>query len=123
MYVLDYSGNYTDTASIAALSALTCTRMPKIENNVIVRGEYTGPLKLTSYPVTTSFVKIGETWLVDASAEEERVADTKLTIATTKDHVCAIQKGLGKLTKQELMDSIEIAFKRGNQMREIILRK
>ncbi|MEK6982838.1 MAG: exosome complex protein Rrp42 [Candidatus Micrarchaeota archaeon] len=121
MYVLDYSGNYTDAASISAMSALTCARMPKIENNVIVRGEYTGLLKLTSHPVTTSFVKIGETWLVDPTADEERVADTKITIATTKDHVCAIQKGPGKLTKQELMDNIEVAFKRGNDLRKIIL--
>ena len=46
--------------------------------------------------------------------------DCRITIATTEEHVCAIQKGKGSLTKQELLDNIDIAFKRGSEIRAML---
>ncbi|MBD3210012.1 exosome complex protein Rrp42 [Candidatus Micrarchaeota archaeon] len=120
LYVLDHTGNYTDTANLAATAALTNTQIPKVEDGKIVRGEYAGPLKMDVLPVSTTMVKINGVWLVDPIRDEENVAETALTIGTTEKHVCSMQKDEGSLTKDELLNNIDIAFKSGNQLRNII---
>jgi len=121
IYVLNHAGNYTDAATLAASAALLDTRLPKIENGAIVRGEYVGPLNPKVIPISTTLVKIGNHWIVDPSLAEEQVYDTRITIATTETHVCAMQKGKGCLTKDELLSNIDIAFKKGSDIREILL--
>ncbi|MBU0591443.1 exosome complex protein Rrp42 [Candidatus Micrarchaeota archaeon] len=121
LYVLNHSGNYTDAATLAGTAALINTKMPRVENVKIIRGEYEGPLEMTSRPVTTSMIKVDKNyWLVDPMRDEENVAETVLTIGTTEKHVCAMQKGRGSLSKTELLDAIDIAFKRGNDLRKIL---
>lgn len=120
IYVLNYAGNFTDAATIAATAALLDAKMPKIENGAIVRREYTGPLNPRALPVSTTMIKVGSTWLVDPSREEERVMETVLTIATTENQVCAMQKGKGAVTREEVLSAIDIAFKRGNDIRKML---
>ncbi len=121
IYVLNYAGNYTDAATLAAAAALIDTKRPKVENGAIVRGEYAGPLNPKAIPVSTTFMKIGKEWILDPLREEEAVADTRITIATTENHVCAMQKGQGSMTKDELLNNIDIAFKKGSELRKILL--
>lgn len=120
IYVLNHAGNYTDAATLAATAALMDAKMPKIENGAIVRGEYTGMLNPPVLPVSTTMIKVGNYWLVDPSRDEERVTETALTVATTETHVCTMQKGKGALTKDELLSALDIAFKRGNDIRGIL---
>jgi exosome complex RNA-binding protein Rrp42 (RNase PH superfamily) len=65
-------------------------------------------------------IKVGASWLVDPTRDEERVMETVLTIGTTEGHVCAMQKGKGAIVKDELVDAMEIAFKRGDDIRKIL---
>ncbi len=120
IYVLNHSGNYTDAATLAATAALMDAKRPKVEGGKIIRGENTGPLGLPRLPVTTTMIKVGNHWLVDPSRDEERVLETSLTIGTTEEHVCAMQKGRGSLTREELSDAIDIAFKTGNDLRRVL---
>jgi exosome complex component RRP42 len=120
IYVLDHAGNFTDAATTAATAALMCAKMPKVENGKIIRGEYTGMLNPKKLPTTTTMIKVGNHWLVDPSRDEERVSQTNLTIGTTEEHVCAMQKGRGSLSKDELIDAMDIAFKRGDDIRNIL---
>ncbi|MBU0532523.1 exosome complex protein Rrp42 [Candidatus Micrarchaeota archaeon] len=120
LYVLDHTGNYTDTANIAATAALLDTKMPKLEDGAIIRGEYTGPLKVSSLPISTTMVKVDDYWLVDPSRDEELIQETVLTIGTTEKHVCSMQKGRGAVTKDELLNGIDIAFKSGNDIRKVL---
>jgi exosome complex component RRP42 len=122
IYVLNHAGNYTDTATAAATAALMDTKMPKIEKGSIIRGEYVGMLNPTKLPVTTTMIKVGNHWLVDPSRDEERVLETALTVGTTEEHVCAMQKGKGSLSKDELLTAIDIAFKTGDDIRKILKR-
>jgi exosome complex component RRP42 len=122
IYVMNDAGNYTDAASIAAAAALLDTKIPKVENAKIIRGEYTGPLNPKYVPITTTMIKVGNNWLVDPSRDEERVLETKLSIGTTEEHVCAMQKSKGSLSRDELLENIEIAFKTGNSIREMLKR-
>lgn len=120
LYVLNHAGNYTDASTLAATAALMDTKMPKIENAAIVRGEYTGALPLKDLPVSVTFGQIGKNWLVDPLLDEEKVLDTRITIATTEKHVCAIQKAEGWLTKDELLNHIDVAFKNGSELRKLL---
>jgi len=120
LYVMNHAGNYTDTAALAATAALMDMKMPKVEGGKIIRGEYTGMLNPTKLPITTTMIKVGSNWLTDPSREEERVLETALTIGTTEGHVCAMQKGRGSLSKDELLERIDIAFKRGDDIRRIL---
>ena len=63
IYVMNDAGNYTDAASIAAAAALMDTRIPKVENAKIVRGEYEKSLNPQVLPVTTTMIKVGNSWL------------------------------------------------------------
>lgn len=122
LYVLDHAGNYTDSAMLAASAALLNTKMPKIENGAIVRGEYTDYLKLKALPAACTFIKIGKNWLLDPTEYEEKVLNTRLTIATTEEHVCAMQKGEGWLMQDELLDLIDVSFKKGSELRKLLVR-
>jgi exosome complex RNA-binding protein Rrp42 (RNase PH superfamily) len=67
-------------------------------------------------------IKVGNSWLLDPSREEERVLETKMTIGTTEEHVCAMQKAKGSLSRDELLELVDIAFKTGNDIRELLKR-
>ncbi len=120
LYVLNHSGNLTDAATIAASAALVNTRIPKIEDGKLIRGEYAKDLNPKDIPVGTTFEKINGNWLLDPSRDEERVTETSITITTTEKHVCAMQKRVGSLSKDELLSNIDIAFKTGNDIRKLI---
>jgi exosome complex RNA-binding protein Rrp42 (RNase PH superfamily) len=85
-----------------------------------MRDEVGKELNPKTLPVSTTFVKIANYWLVDPDIEEESCADTRITISTTEEHVCSIQKREGSLSKQELADLIELSFKTGNDIRRLL---
>ena len=116
LYVLDHGGNFIDAGTLAASAALSCAKMPKVEDNKIIRGEYTGMLNPNALPVSTTFVKIGNHWLLDPTRDEELSMDTIITVATTGSHVCTIQKGKGSLTKEELMNNVDISFSKWKEV-------
>lgn len=120
IYVLDYAGNFLDAATVAATAALTDTRMPKIEEGKIIRGEYAGALPLRAKPISTTSVKVGNYWLTDPRIEEELAMDSRITIATTEERLCAIQKGKGNINMKELDNLLDISFKRGTEIRALL---
>ncbi|VVC01480.1 Exosome complex component Rrp42 [uncultured archaeon] len=119
--ILDHDGNLIDASALAAMSALTRTRMPKIENGKIIRGEFTGTLPLKEKVVTTTFGKQGSRAFFDPSLDEERGMDCRLTIATTDKHICAGQKGgWGAMSEKDLMELADISMKKGNELRSLL---
>lgn len=121
IYVLDHDGNMFDAAALAAMAAIENCRIPKYEDGKIIRGEFSGPLKIGNRCVTTTFAKIGQTLLLDPALDEEKAMDARITIATTPEYVCAIQKGgAGGFTKDELLSLIDASFKSGNDLRALL---
>ena len=120
--VLDDSGNLIDAASLAATTALLDAKIPRVEDDQIVRHEYTGKLEVREIPIYNTFVKIGKMIMVDPSIEEEHAMDARLSIATVDDgHVTAMQKGgSGGLTKGEVSFMIEEAIKKGKELRKMV---
>ncbi|MEM4336089.1 MAG: exosome complex protein Rrp42 [Candidatus Anstonellales archaeon] len=121
LYVLDYGGNMVDAAGLAALAALMNTKIPKVENGQIIRGEYSGNLKIDRHPLPVSFSKINTYILVDPTIEEESASDAGLTVATTEEHVAAIQKfGTGGFKKDDVLNCVDIAFEKTKELRKYL---
>ena len=120
LYALNEDGNLFDAFSIAALSSLLEARIPKVEEGAIVKGEYTGKLKLSRKPLLTTFSKIANKIVLDPTLVEEKAQEARFSLATTEDdYMCAFQKGGGGSFKAEEIDQcIEIAFKKAKEIRK-----
>lgn len=122
-YALNSDGNLFDAGCIACLVGFLNSKVPKIdENNKIIKGEYTGKIKMKQIPVLTTFVKISGKILVDPSFLEEKAAEARYSLATTEDgKIVAMQKGVGgSFTLEEVNYMIDTAFKIGDKIREIV---
>ncbi|MFA6214222.1 MAG: exosome complex protein Rrp42 [Candidatus Micrarchaeia archaeon] len=121
LYVLDHDGNLIDTSSLAAMSALLSSRMPKIEGGKIIRGEFTGRLPVKDKVVTCTFGKLGDKAFLDPSLDEEKGMDCRLTLATTPNHLCAAQKGgWGSVTEKDLTGLLDISLEKGKGLRALL---
>ncbi len=114
-------GNLMDASALAAIAALSVTKLPgKTENNVV---DYKHPtsekLPLNDLPITVTVVKIGDKLLVDPSLDERESIDARLTIATMKNGtICAMQKGgEGFLTLDEVKEMLKIAERKSAELR------
>jgi len=121
IYVLDHDGNLIDASALAAMAALMSTKMPRVKDGAIVPGQTDGMLKIGSKVVATTFAKIGNTIVVDADLDEEKAVAARITISTTKEHICSMQKGLnGGFTRDEVANLIDLAFKKGDELRALL---
>jgi len=120
MYAINYDGNLFDAGSIASLAALNEAKMPKVEDGKIVKGEYSGKLKLKRKPLLSTFSKIGNTIIVDPTLLEETASQARFSVATTEDNfVSAFQKGLsGSIKKDDVDNALDIAFKTAKEIRK-----
>jgi exosome complex component RRP42 len=121
-HVLDYDGNLFDAGALAAMTALNVAKLPKYEDEKIIREEVSMDMPVKRQVVETTFAKIGNTLMVDPILDEEKAADARLTIATTDDgYVCASQKGgSGALTVSEIEQLVDLAFEKGDYLRDVM---
>lgn len=118
LWVLDHDGNLFDASTLAAMSALQSCRMPKVEGGKIIRNESTGPLKLSTSVTSCTFGKVGSSLLLDPTLDEEKGMEGLLTIATTPENVCAVQKsGWAGFTQKDILECVDNSFNHGAQLR------
>ncbi len=121
IFILDHDGNLIDASSLAAMEALLCARMPKVEGGKIVRGEYSGKLPLKDKVVTCTFGKLAGKTFLDPCLDEEKGMDCRLTLATTPKYICAGQKGRwGAISEKDLMELADISMRKGNELRSLL---
>lgn len=101
-------GNLFDAAALSAIAALKDTKMPKLDEGVILYAEKTKEkLPLKKLPISVTVCKIGNHLIIDPDTEEEKVIDARLTVATAEDGViCALQKGGTQPLSIEEIDSM-----------------
>ena len=122
IYVLDHTGNLIDAAALAAMAALSCTKIPKYEDGKLIRNEIARTLEPKLFPLATTISKIDQFLLADPTIDEMVAGDAKITISTTNDNrVAAIQKGKGEFSRDEIMNAVDISFKKGAELRKYIL--
>ncbi|MCW4054976.1 MAG: exosome complex protein Rrp42 [Candidatus Bathyarchaeota archaeon] len=122
IYVLNHDGNLIDASALAAVSALLNTKMPNYEvkdGEVIIKQGYT-TLPMKSRPITVTLGKINDKLIVDPWLEEERVIDSRLTMAFNDEgNICAIQKGgSGYFTQQQILEGMKMAQAKAAEMRK-----
>ena len=115
IHVLDHSGNLIDAALLAAVAALSRTTKPSKRFEL---GE-DAPLEVRHLPIETTFVRLGDTIVVDPTFEEEGAAQGRLTIATDEvGNVVAMQKGLiGAFHPDEVKELADRAVRHGDALR------
>jgi len=121
LWILDHKGNLTDTAALAACAALLDTKLPKVENGKIIRGQGTQSMEMKYKPLTTTFIKVANNFLLDASHDEEYAKDMSFTVGTVEGMVSSIQKsGQGGLSKDEVMNCVDVALKKSDELRKYL---
>jgi exosome complex component RRP42 len=113
-------GNLQDASAIAALAALKDTVFLKLEGDKAVFEEKTDKkLEVQGEPIAVTVIKIGDTFIVDPSIDEEKAVEARLTVTSLKDGtLCAMQKGEeGELTKEEILKMIDIGIEKAKELR------
>ncbi|GAB6947489.1 exosome complex protein Rrp42 [Vulcanisaeta sp. JCM 16161] len=128
IYVLNHDGNLVDASTIAAVTALMSTALPKVEldpagNILRIDRSVKSPLKLNTdrLPLTITYVKIGNFLLVDPTREEEDLSDGVYITGIAGGNVVAIQKVTGAFTKDEVNNIISNTVNQYVKLRNIIM--
>ena len=122
IYTENDAGNLIDASCYGALAALKDLRIPKLENDKVVYGEYSkDKLKLEKLPVTFTFGKIGKHIIVDPSMDEEKFLDARISTGVDGTQIHSMQKnGDGTFTSDEVSSMIDIAMKKQDEVRKIV---
>jgi exosome complex component RRP42 len=120
--IINCDGNLFDATSYAVVSALMSTKLPVFEVQDNIRVTNTGKKMdppLTTIPVSITAVKIGDSVILDPTAEEEACMDARITISTNSDgDFAALQKGYtGTFTIEQVKKAAEIARIKGEEVR------
>jgi len=123
--VINADGNLFDATSYAVVSALLNSKLPVFEirdRKVVDTGEKQNP-PITTLPVSITAVRIGDSIILDPTAEEEACMDSRITITTNSDHnFAAIQKGsTGAFTVEQLKRAAATARIKGEEIRVKIM--
>jgi exosome complex component RRP42 len=119
--VINADGNLFDATSYAVVSALLNSKLPVFEirdKKVVDTAEKQDP-PITTLPVSITAVRIGESVILDPTAEEEACMNARITITTNSDHnLAAIQKGFtGAFTVEQLKNAAATARIKGEEIR------
>jgi exosome complex component RRP42 len=126
VYILNHDGNLIDASALAALAALTNTKVFKYEvkdEEVEIKPGFVA-LPLRNFPVAVTFASISEKLVVDPWLDEEEVMDSRLTISFDKDgKICAIQKGeAGTLSPRQIVEAAKIAKEKSEELRKLVVK-
>lgn len=118
--VLNADGNLFDATSYATVCAILTANIPVLEmqdGKVNDTGK-TMPMPVTTVPISITQVRIGDAVLVDPTSEEEGAMDARITITTSPEGYCALQKGYtGSFTPEQIKKAAETARIKGEQVR------
>jgi exosome complex component RRP42 len=119
VHILDDCGNILDAASLGAIAALLCTKVPA--SRFGLGEDYFLPIR--DIPIATTGIEFSDVLMFDPSVDEEAIANTKLTVITTASgNICGMQKsGTGMLKPEQVYRIIDIACEKAREIREKFL--
>jgi len=122
--IINADGNLFDATSYAVVSALISSKIPifKVQDGkVIDSGDVQEP-PLTTIPISITAARVGDTVILDPTAEEEACMDARITITTNSNSdFTAFQKGsTGAFTLEQLKKTAEAARIKGIEVRSKI---
>jgi len=122
IHIINHQGNLIDCAALASLVALLNTKIPKLEDEKILRGDFEKDLPVVSKPITITVGKVGDKFLLDPAYIEENVLESKLSVAVRDDDsVCAMQKqGRDGLAIKDIEKMVDLVIKKSKEIRKLI---
>ncbi len=122
IHIINHAGNLLDAAALAAVAALHSAQIPKLDGDKVLRGEFSGKLPVEFKPITVTVCKIGKDFILDPLLEEEKVLDSKLSVAVRDDgRICALQKqGTKEILYGELEKFIDTAVAKSKELRNSV---
>jgi len=122
VHMINHDGNLIDASALAAVAALRTTKMPKLEDDKIIRDKLVKKLPLSHTPITVTVGKVFDKFMIDPVREEEEVLDSKITVAVMEDgKVCAMQKsGETGLSFEDVNEMINLAVKKSKEIRKLL---
>lgn len=124
LYILNWDGNLIDACGAGALAALREAEIPGYKVSKTSEVSETGKtkkLKLRCEPIPVTIYKIGKHFILDATADEEEVADGRLTVTLDENsNVTTMQKsGPVGFTVDEIKKCINIAAEKAAEIRSL----
>jgi exosome complex component RRP42 len=123
LYILNWDGNLIDACGAGALAALRNAEIPgyKVTKDEAKATGKTKKLKLRSEPIPVTCYKIDDHIFLDATADEEEVADGRLTVTIdAKKNVTTLQKaGPVGFSVDEIKKCINIATEKAAEIRSL----
>jgi len=122
IHIINHEGNLLDCAALAAVTALLNTKIPKLEEEKIIRNEFEKDLPVVFKPITLTVGKVGDKFLLDPTHIEENILESKLSICIRDDDkICAMQKqGKKGLTAEDIKKIVNIAMEKSKEIRKLI---
>jgi len=122
VHIINHDGNLIDASALAAVAALRTTKMPKLEDDKIIRDKLEKKLPLSHTPVTVTVGKVFDKVIIDPIKEEEGLLDSKITVAVMEDgKVCAMQKsGKTGLSLEDVNKMIDLAVEKSKEIRKLL---
>lgn len=125
LITINDAGNLFDAAGLAALAALKSARFPEHDpatGVVDYKKKTKEPLPLLKEPLPVTIYKIGPSFLVDPTYEEEKAYEARLTIASDdKGVISALQKGGdAPLTLDDLSPMIDLALEKARFLKNCL---
>ena len=119
--VLNADGNLFDATSYAVVTSLLSAKLPvfEMQGDKVVDTGNTMAMPVTNIPVSVTSIRIGDTVMQDANSEEEACMEARITLTSTEDGFCAVQKGFaGSFTVEQIVKVSEIARIKGSEIRD-----
>ncbi len=120
LHVLNHDGNLLDASTLAAVSALKNSWVPKYEDEKVVR-EKSMDMPLTKLPISFTYAKIGKGIVLDPILDEEFAMDSRLTVTTTDKGIHSMQKGgNGMFKPDEISMMVEKSLSHYGKVKKLI---
>jgi len=122
IHIINHDGNLIDCAFIAAMAALMGTKIPKIKDDKILRGDYESALPVSHTPIEVTVCKVEDKFVIDPTKEEEGAVDTRLTVCVREDGmICALQKqGPKDLSMDDIRFMVDTAISKSAEHRKLL---
>ena len=122
--ITNADGNLFDCTSYAVVSALMSCKLPvfEIQDNKVIDTGAIKSMPITTIPVSITAARIGDSIILDPTAEEEACMDARITITTNSDNnFTAVQKGAtGTFTSEQIKNLLDTARVKGEEVRSKI---
>lgn len=124
IYIMNHDGNLIGAAALGTIAALSRAYFPKLkeDDTVDYKEKSKNKLPIEKVPVTCTFAKVNDLYLVDPSEKEEKVMDCRLVITTTEPkNINAMQKSGGDgMTEAEINKNIDRAIVLSKDIRKLL---